>query len=59
MAPTLVYGCEAWVLKEGDKMRLQVMEMKVLRRLAGGTRLDYVKSDKIRKVLKQEACNGM
>ena len=32
VVPTLVYGCEAWVLKERDKMRLQAMEMKVLRR---------------------------
>ena len=35
MVPTLVYGCEAWELKEGDKMRLQVMEIEVLRRVAG------------------------
>ena len=32
VVPTLVYGCEAWVLKERNKMRLQAMEMKVLRR---------------------------
>ena len=31
VVPTLVYGCEAWVLKERDKMRLQAMEVKVLR----------------------------
>ena len=29
VVPTLVYGCEAWVLKERDKMRLQAMEMNV------------------------------
>ena len=29
VVPTLVYGCEVWVLKERDKIRLQVMEMKV------------------------------
>ena len=26
VVPTLVYGCETWVLKERDKMRLQTME---------------------------------
>ena len=35
VVPTLVYGCEAWVLKERNKMRLQTMEMKVLRRVQG------------------------
>ena len=35
--PTLDYGCEAWVLKEKDKMKLQAMELKVLRRVAGVT----------------------
>ena len=29
VVPTLVYGCEAWVLKERDKMSLQAMEMNV------------------------------
>ena len=35
VVPTLVYGCEAWVLKERDKSRVQAMEMKVLREVAG------------------------
>ena len=50
-----MYGCEAWVLNVGDKMRLQAMEMKVLRGVAGVTRLDYMRSEEIRKALKQEA----
>ena len=29
VVPTLVYGCEAWVLEGRDKMRLQAMEMQV------------------------------
>ena len=53
--PTLVYGCEAWVLKERDKMRLQAMEINVLRGVAGVTRLDCMRSEEIRKALKQEA----
>ena len=55
VVPTLVYGCEAWVLRERDKMRLQAMEMKVLRGVAGMTRLDCMRSEEIRKALKQEA----
>ena len=39
VVPTLVYGCEAWVLKERDKMRLQATEMRVIRGVAGVTRL--------------------
>ena len=55
VVPTLVYRCEAWVLRERDKMRLQAMEMKGLRGVAGVTRLDCMRSEEIRKALKQEA----
>ena len=51
VVPTLVYGCETWVLEERDKMRLQAMIMMVLRTVAGVTRLDCVRNE----VLKQEA----
>ena len=44
VVPTLVYGCEAWVLKERDKTRLQAMETRVLRVVAGVTRLDCMRS---------------
>ena len=50
VVPTVDYGCEAWVLKGRDKMRLQAMELKVLRRVAGVTGLDCVRSEEIRKV---------
>ena len=55
VVPTLVYGCEAWVLKERDKSRVQAMKMKVLRGVVGVTRLDCVRNEEIRKGLKQEA----
>ena len=54
VVPTLVYGCEAWVLRERDKMRLQAMEMKVLRKVAGVTGLHCVRSEEIRKVSRKQ-----
>ena len=47
VVPTLVYGCEAWVLKDRDKTRLQAAGMKVLRRVVGVTRLDCVRNEKL------------
>ena len=38
VVPTLVYGCETWVLKERAKSRVQAIEMKVLKGVAGVTR---------------------
>ena len=55
VVPILVYGCEAWVLKERDKSRVQAIEMKVLRGVAGVTRLDCVMNEEIREGLKQKA----
>ena len=54
IVPTLVYGCEAWVLKDRDKTRLRSAEMKVLRRVVGVTSLDCVRNEVIRERLKQE-----
>ena len=42
-------------MKERDKSRVRAMEMKVLRGVAGVTRLDCVRNEEIRKRLKQEA----
>ena len=39
VVPTLVYDCEAWVLKERDKMRMQTMEMKVFEEGARGDQI--------------------
>ena len=38
VVPTLVFGCEAWVLKKRAKSRVQAIEMKVLKGVAGVTR---------------------
>ena len=35
--PVVTYACETWVLKENTKLKLQVFERKVLRRIYGPT----------------------
>ena len=45
VVPILVYGCEAWVLKDRDQMRLQATEIEVLRRVVGVTRLGCVRNE--------------
>ena len=40
--------------RERDKMRLQAMEMRVLRGVAGVTRLECMRCEEIRKALKQQ-----
>ena len=52
--PTLTYGCESWVLKEREKFRLQAAEMRVLRNIAGVSRLDHVRNETMRERLRIE-----
>ena len=58
VVPTLVFCCEAWVLKERDKSRVQAIEMKVLRGLAGVTRLDCVRNEEIRERIEAGSSGG-
>ena len=46
--PALTYGCESWVQTEREKSRLQATEMRVLRKIAGVTRLDQVRNETVR-----------
>ena len=34
--PTVIYGCELWVLNKGNQTRLEVWERKILRTIYGG-----------------------
>jgi hypothetical protein len=36
--PTVVYGCETWVLKENVAQKLSVFESKILRKIIGPTK---------------------
>ena len=49
------YGCESWVLREREKARLQATTMSVLRKAAGVTRLDCIRSEHIRCRLQQRS----
>ena len=40
VVPTVIYGVEAWCLKEGEKRTLNVFEMKCLRKMCGATVMD-------------------
>ena len=52
--PTLTYGCESWVLREREKSRLQAVEMRVLRKIAGVSRLDNIRNEMVRERLRIE-----
>ena len=52
--PTLMYGCEVWVLTEREKSRLQATEMRMLRKIAGVSRLDHVRNETVRERLRLE-----
>ena len=54
IVPTLTYGTESWVLKEREKQRVQAVEMRVLRKIAGVCRIDHVRNEVIREQLGQE-----
>ncbi len=49
--PTLTHGCEVWVLTEREKSRLQETEMRMLRKIAGVSRLDHVRNETVRERL--------
>ena len=42
---------ETWVLKEREKYRIQATEMKVLRKIAGVSRLDHFRNKTVRERL--------
>ena len=55
VVPTLLYGCKTWTILKRHESRLQVTEMRFLRRVEGVTKLDRVSNEDIRQRLKQEA----
>ena len=52
--PTLTYGCEAWTLQTRHRGRVEAMQMRVMRRIEGVTRLDRIRNVDLRDRMKQE-----
>ncbi|KAK7788325.1 hypothetical protein R5R35_014440 [Gryllus longicercus] len=55
--PTLLYGCESWVLTQKTLTTIQSSEMKFLRRINGCTREDRIRNEEIRKELQVTSIN--
>ena len=49
IVPTVLYGGETWGLREAERKRLDVMEMKCLRSMCGVTRLDRLENVEVRR----------
>ena len=52
--PILTYGYECWIMNEKVRSRVQIAEMRFLRRISGLISLDKVKSADIRESLNIE-----
>jgi len=50
--PTLLYGCETWIIREQNKPRMTSAEIKFIRRMAKYTRQDYKTNEDILSELK-------
>ena len=48
VVPTMVYGAETWCLNAREKRRLNVLEIKCLRKMCGVTVMGRIRNDVIR-----------
>ncbi|XP_066967704.1 uncharacterized protein [Macrobrachium rosenbergii] len=46
--PALKYGAETWPVKRVQEKKLDVVEMKMLRWMCGGAKMDRIKNERIR-----------
>ena len=46
--PALMYGAETWALKMVQEHKLDVAEMRMVRRMFGVTKLDNIRNERIR-----------
>ena len=49
IVPTALYGAETWNIREAEKKRLNAMEMRCLRGMAGVSIMDRVRNEEVRK----------
>ena len=46
--PAMMYGAETWGVKKAQEKKLDVAEMRLLRRMNGVTKLDRIRNERIR-----------
>ena len=47
IVPTALYGAEAWGMRSAERRKVNVFEMKCLRRLVGVSRMDRVRNEEV------------
>ena len=47
IVPTALYGAEAWSLRSAERRKVNVLEMKCLKSLVEGTRIDLVRNEEV------------
>ena len=45
VVPTVFYGAEAWGMRSAERRKVNVLEVKCLRRLVGVSRMDKVRNE--------------
>ena len=48
----MMYGADTWAVKKAQENKLDVAEMKMLRRMSGVTKLDRIRNERIRGTMK-------
>ena len=49
IVPTSLYGAEAWGMRNAERRKVNVLEMKYLRSLVGVSRMDRVRNEEVRR----------
>ena len=49
IVPTSLYGAEAWGMRSAERRKVNVREMKCLRRMFGVSRMDRVRNEAVRR----------
>ena len=47
MKPYMTYGAECWTIKRKDEMLMNKTEMRMLRRIQGGSLRDHIRNEEI------------
>ena len=50
IAPTALYGADAWSMRSAERRKVNVLEMKCLRNLVGVSRMDRVRNEDVRMI---------